>query len=74
MTLLNPSYETICASIIVSDGKFSIRDYAEGLNVSLITSTLPLPLPLANWTTASELAAQTLLYYFVGDNSDNEGV
>ncbi len=61
-TFFNPSYETICSTTVVtgSDGRFSIRDYAAGLNVSLITSTLPVP--LTNWTTDTERAAQTVLF------------
>jgi hypothetical protein len=71
-TFFNPSYETICSTTVVSDGRFSIRDYAAGLNVSLIASTLPVP--LTNWTTDTERAAQTVLFYFIGDNSDQQAV
>ena len=40
--------------------------------MSVITSTLPVP--HTNWTTDTERAAATVLFYFLGDNSDHQDV
>ena len=36
---LNPALETICFDTLLTDGNFSVRTYAKGLNVSLASFT-----------------------------------
>jgi len=36
---LNPALESICFTTLVTDGNFSVRTYAKGLNVSLASFT-----------------------------------
>lgn len=36
---LNPAFETICSTTLLTDGNFSVRTYAKGLNVSLVSFT-----------------------------------
>lgn len=38
-TPLNPALETICYTSVSTDGNFSIREYAQGLNVTLVSGT-----------------------------------
>jgi len=57
---LNP-----CSTTVTTDGSFSIRDYAKGLNVTLVTATSPIG---TSWAEASLLATESLLIYFTGEN------
>ena len=66
-TPLNPALETICSTTVSSSGNFSIRDYASGLNVSLITSTVAVY--AGDWSLQSESATSEMLYYFEGSNT-----
>ena len=38
-TPLNPALESICYTTVTTQGNFSIRDYAQGLNVTLVSGT-----------------------------------
>ena len=64
-TPLNPAFETICYKTVATDGRFSIRDYAARLNVSLVTATSP---EAPSWAEGSLLATEALLLYFEGSN------
>lgn len=64
-TLLNPALETICSTTVVSEGRFAIRDYAVGLNVTLVSSSAP---PYNQWAEDSLVATEELLLYFEGQN------
>lgn len=66
-TIFNPALETICSSTVTVEGKFALRDYAAGLNVSLITSAAPTA--YNSWAEDSLVATEELLYYFVGENA-----
>jgi hypothetical protein len=54
-TPLNPALETICYATLVSDGNFSVRTYAKGLNVSLVSATSA---NYGNWKTDSTEATE----------------
>jgi hypothetical protein len=66
-TPLNPALETICYTTKTTDGNFSIRLYAEGLNVSLISAVSP---NYGSWATNSIEATEFLFYYFDGENAE----
>ena len=66
-TPLNPALETICFSTVSSAGNFSIREYASGVNVSLVTSNVAVY--AGDWALQSESATSEMLYYFEGSNS-----
>ena len=61
---LNPALETICSTIVASDGIFSIRDFG---NATLVVSANAAP--YGNWAEDSQVATQELLYYFGGANA-----
>jgi len=64
---LNPALETICYTTVSSSGNFSIRNFAVGLNVSLITSNVAI-YSGAPWATESAAATEEMLLYFEGNN------
>ena len=64
---LNPAFETICFTAVSSSGNYSVRDYASGVNVSLITTTSTSP--FGGWAQLASLLTQEMLIYFEGENS-----
>ena len=72
-TPLNPELETICYSTVTSAGNYSVRDFASGLNVSLVTANLAVPFP-ETWSETSLQVVEELFYYFSGFNSANTKV
>ena len=64
---LNPALESICYTTVSSAGNFSVRDYAIGINVSLITSDVAVY--AGDWALQSQSATLEMLYYFEGSNS-----
>ena len=71
-TPLNPLLETICFSTVSSAGNFSIREYGDGLNVSLVTANYPVF--AGDWAQQSLDATTELLYYFEGSNRAGQRV
>jgi hypothetical protein len=64
---LNPAFESICYTTVSSSGNYSVRDFASGVNVSLITTTYTSP--YGGWAQLAGLATQEMLIYFEGENS-----
>ena len=58
---LNPAFETICFTAVSSSGNYSVRDYASGVNVSLITTTSTSP--FGGWAQLASLLTQEMLIY-----------
>lgn len=71
-TPLNPAFESICYKTLFTLGNFSITEYAAGVNVSLISSTLT-AYP-GSWDIQSETVTEELFYYFEGSNSADQKV
>ena len=65
-TPLNPALETICYTTVTSLGNFSIREYASGLPVSLVTATVDVY--AGDWALQSQFATSEMLLYFEGTN------
>lgn len=70
---LNPALESICFSTITRLGNFSIREYASGLNVALVTSTAAGGFA-EGWAIQSQSATTEALEYFLGANSEGKKV
>ena len=66
-TPLNPALETICSTTVSSSGNFSVREYASGVNVSLVTSSVDVY--AGDWQLQSQSATSEMLFYLTGSNS-----
>lgn len=69
---LNPALETICSKTVKTEGNFTLRDLAVGVNVSLVTATTDSD--NGDWQFASTFVTQYVLEYFTGANQKGQRV